>query len=422
MDDGKTSEFHPHIPGSLLRNSQFVLLLTYRTFIILSYQIVAVAVGWHIYQLTRDPLALGLIGLAEVLPYFGCALFAGYLVDYLPRRKIGIAASIGLMFSALILLAIVSGAIPAGTTTFPTITIYLAIALNGIVRSFLRPVNAALFARVLHRKDYSRGTGISTVMMQIALVVGPAIGGLLIGFSGEAAAYGTASILAFIAAMTVATLRVTEPVKLPQRAPVFKSIGEGLQFVWKTKVLFGAQALDMFSVLFGGAVALLPAFITDVLHTGPESLGLLRAAPAVGSILIGIWLSLRPPEACAGYILFGAVVGFGICIIGFALSGELWLSALLLMLSGCFDSASVVIRTTIMQLSTPEGMRGRVSAINGIFIGSSNELGALESGVAARLIGLVPSVIFGGCMTLGIAGITAKLVPKLRRLDLRQLY
>jgi MFS family permease len=192
--------------------------------------------------------------------------------------------------------------------------------------------------------------------------------------------------------------------------------------VFGHQVLLGALALDMFSVLFGGAVALLPAFIKDILHAGPEALGILRAAPAVGAVLVGLWLSRRPPEHNAGRLLLIAVAGFGLCIIGFALSRELWLSAALLLASGLCDGVSVVIRSTILQLATPDEMRGRVSAINGIFIGSSNELGAFESGVAAKLLGLVPSVIFGGCMTLGVVAATARLAPKLRRLDLRQLH
>ncbi len=202
---------------------------------------------------------------------------------------------------------------------------------------------------------------------------------------------------------------------------MFKSIGEGLRFVFNNQIVLGAQALDMFSVLFGGAVAMLPAFIHDILHYGPEALGILRAAPAVGAVLIGLWLARRPPQRNAGRLLLYAVAGFGLCIIGFALSRYLWLSALFLMLSGMCDGVSVVLRSTILQLSTPDHLRGRVSSINGIFIGSSNELGAFESGLAARLLGVVPSVILGGCMTLGVVAATAKLAPKLRKLDLRDL-
>ena len=412
----------PRTGESPLRNRGFLGLLAYRLLAILSYQIVAVTVGWHVYQLTHNAFSLGLIGLTEVIPYFCFALFAGYLVDHLPRRKLGMAACIGLVVSSLILAGVTSGVLPSGAGSFQTLTIYAAIALNGVVRAFLGPVNSALFARVLKREQYARGAGISSVVMQTGLVVGPAIGGLLVGWSGMTSAYLVAGALAAAAAVAIITLRVTEPPAPAQRAPVFRSIGEGLRFVWKTQILLGAQALDMFSVLFGGAVALLPAFISDILHAGPEALGILRAAPAAGAVLVGVWLANRPPERNAGRMMLFAVAGFGLCIIAFALSRHLWLSAALLMLSGIFDGVSMVVRSTIMQLATPDHMRGRVASINGIFIGSSNELGAFESGLAAKLLGLVPSVIFGGCMTLGVVVATARLAPKLRRLDLRELH
>lgn len=408
--------------GSPLRSGGFVGLLAYRLLAILSYQIVAVTVGWHIYEITRDALALGLIGLTEVIPYFCFALFAGYLVDHLPRRKLGMAACLGLVASSLMLAGVAAGVLPSGFGGFDTLTIYAAIALNGVVRAFLGPVNAALFARVLRREQYARGASISSVVMQTGLVVGPAIGGLIVGWSSMTAAYATAAALAAAAAVAIISLRVTEPAKQLHNPPVFRSIGDGLRFVWKTQILLGSQALDMFSVLFGGAVALLPAFIADILHAGPEALGILRSAPAAGAVLVGLWLSNRPPGRNAGRMMLFSVAGFGLCIIGFALSRHLWLSATLLMFSGIFDGVSMVVRSTIMQLATPDHMRGRVASISGIFIGSSNELGAFESGVAARLLGLVPSVIFGGCMTLGIVAATAKLAPKLRRLDLRELH
>jgi MFS family permease len=260
------------------------------------------------------------------------------------------------------------------------------------------------------------------VVFQLGLIVGPAVGGLIVGLSGKGASYATAGVLAVAALAALALLRVDEPPALPTRTPVFASIHEGLRFVFGHQILLGALALDMFSVLFGGAVALLPAFIKDILHEGPEALGILRSAPAVGAVLVGLWFSRRPPELNAGRLLLAAVAGFGLCIIAFALSTHLWLSAGLLFASGLCDGVSVVIRSTILQLATPDAMRGRVSAINGIFIGSSNELGAFESGLAAKLLGLVPSVIFGGCMTLGVVATTAKLAPKLRRLDLRELH
>ena len=408
--------------STLLRNRGFTGLLGYRLLALLSYQIVAVTVGWHIYEITHDALALGLIGLAEVIPYFCFALFAGYAVDHLPRRKLGMAACVGLAATTLVLAGVAGGLLPAGFGRFETITIYGAIAVNGMVRVFFAPVYMSLLARVLKRSQYPRGAGISSVVMQTGLVLGPALGGVLVAWGGKTSAYLVAAVLAIAAAIAVITLRVTEPPLPTERAPVFKSIGEGLRFVFNTQVVLGAQALDMFSVLFGGAVALLPAFITDVLHYGPEALGLLRAAPAAGAVIIGIYLARHPLQRHAGRALLIAVAGFGLCIIGFALSRDLWLSALFLMMSGMCDGVSVVLRSTILQLATPDHLRGRVSSINGIFIGSSNELGAFESGVAARLLGLVPSVVFGGCMTLLVVAATAKLAPRLRRLDLRELH
>ena len=406
---------------SLLHNRGFVGLLVYRLLAMMSYQIVAVTVGWHIYKLTNDTLALGLIGLTEVVPYFCFALFAGYAVDHLPRRKLGMFACLGLLLTTLMLAGVASGHLPTGAFGIGTLTIYAAIAINGVVRAFLSPVYMSLFARVLKREQFARGAGVGSVVMQTGLVVGPALGGGLIAWGGVTSAYLTSAAFALAAAIAIVSLRVTEPAPAAERAPVFKSIGEGLRFVFNNQVVLGAQALDMFSVLFGGAVALLPAFIHDVLHYGPEALGILRAAPAAGAVLIGLWLARHPPQKNAGRLLLYAVAGFGLCIIGFALSRQFWLSATMLLLSGMCDGVSVVLRSTILQLSTPDEMRGRVSSINGIFIGSSNELGAFESGVAARLMGLVPSVVFGGCMTLAVVAATAKLAPKLRRLNLRDL-
>ena len=403
---------------SPLRSRGFRELLTYRILVILSYQIVAVTVGWHVYELTRDLLALGLIGLAEVIPYFCVAPFAGYLVDHLPRRRLGAVACAGLAITALLLVAISAGWVESRGTWM----IYAAIALTGTVRSFLSPVYNALSAMVLSRAQYGRGAGIGSVAFQLGLVIGPAIGGGLVSWSGKTGAYAVAAVLAILAAIALLSVKVDEPEFAGERAPIFASIGEGLRFVFSHQIVLGALALDMFAVLFGGAVALLPAFIKDILHAGPEALGILRAAPAAGAVMVALWMSKHTPERNAGRLLLGVVAGFGLCIIGFALSKSLWLSAALLLASGMFDGISVVLRATILQLATPNAMRGRVSAINGIFIGSSNELGAFESGLAARLMGLVPSVVFGGCMTLGIVAATARWAPKLRRLDLRTLH
>ena len=402
---------------SPLRDPRYRVLLGYRLCAILSYQIVAVTVGWHVYELTRDPFALGLVGLAEVLPFIGMALFAGYLVDQSPKKRLGAMACAGLATTALLLTFIASGHLAPGAT-WP---IYAAIVLTGLVRSFLTPVYTALFAQVLRREQFARGASIGSVAFQTALVCGPALGGVLVGWAGKTAAYAVAAALALVAGGVLLSLRVAEPRSEAPRPPVFASIREGLRLVFKTQVMLAAQALDLFAVLFGGAISLAPAFITEILHYGPEGLGILRGAPALGAVAVGIVLARRPPGRHAGRLLLWAVAGFGLCIIGFGLSRNFWLSALFLLLSGVCDGVSVVLRTTIMQLVTPDGMRGRVASINGIFIGSSNELGAFYAGSMARLLGLVPAVVLGGFVTLGVVGVTALKAPQLRRLDLRRL-
>lgn len=401
-----------------LRNPAFLALLSFRLLVTLSYQIVAVVVGWHIYELTHDALALGLIGLAEVIPYFCFALFAGYAVDHYSRRRIGLFACALLLVNATMLTVLSA----RGVSATQAWSIYGAVALSGVARAFISPAYNSIFGLILPREQFGRAAGIGSSIFQGALVIGPALGGVLVGWVSKTAAYGTALGLAVAAALALALLRFSEPPARAERAPIFASIAEGLRFVFGNQVILGAQALDMFAVLFGGAVALLPAFIHDILHYGPEGLGILRAAPAVGAVATGLMLAHRPLDRHAGRLLLATVAGFGVCIILFALSRNFWLSAALLLLSGAFDGVSVVLRSTILQLATPDAMRGRVSSINGLFIGSSNELGAFESGVAARLLGLVPSVIFGGSMTLLVVAITSRLAPKLRQLHVSQLH
>lgn len=408
----------------LLKIQQFAFLklLSYRILMVLAYQMLAVAVGWHMYEITHDPLSLGLIGLAEVIPYFSTALFAGHAIDhYLSRRFFAMLAAIMLLLNALLLTAISANWVSVGgvSTTF---WIYASIAFTGFARAFIAPSYNTLFAIILPRKKYAQAAGMGSAMFQIGLILGPAIGGLLIGFTSKTITYGVAALLCLAGLIAMAMLKIKEPKAPDEPLTIFKSINEGLQFVFSSQIILGAMTLDMFAVLFGGAVAMLPAFIKDIYHLGPESLGILRASPAIGAILTGLWLAKHPINYHAGRWLLGAVAGFGFCMIGFGLSTYFWVAAFMLLLSGIFDGISVVMRQTILQLATPDAMRGRVSAINGIFIGSSNELGAFESGVAARLLGLVPSVIFGGLATLGVVGITAKFAPQLRRLELHQLH
>lgn len=401
----------------LLARPGFSLLLAYRISAMLSYQIVAVTVGWHIYEVTRDPFSLGLVGLAEVLPFFCVAPFAGYLVDHLPRRRLGMLACTGLVLTAIVLAAVAKGWLPFHGV-WP---IYAAIALTGMVRAFLSPIYNALFARVLERGQFARGAGLGAVVFQVGMVAGPALGGALVAWGGKGVAYAVAAGAALGALCCLGLLRVSEPVHAGPAAPIFKSIAEGGRFVLGNRIMLGAMALDMFSVLLGGVVAMLPAFLHEILHHGPEGLGILRAAPALGSVCVGLWLARRPLQRHAGRVLLFAVAGFGLCVIAFGLSSSFWLSALILLFYGAFDGVSVVVRSTILQLATPEEMRGRVSSINGIFISSSNELGAFYAGTMARLLGLVPAVVLGGFAVLSVAGITAWKNPTLRRLNLRDL-
>jgi MFS family permease len=396
---------------------RFLKLLSYRLLIVLAYQMIAIVAGWHIYELTHDTLALGFIGLAEVIPYFSFTLFAGYAVDHYSRRMFGVLSCLMVCISALALMAVSSGWITGNTLWW----LYGAIAFNGIARAFISPSYSAMFALVLSRDQYARASGIGSSMFQLGLAFGPALGGILVGLAGKSTGYGVAAVLSLCAAFALLSLRIEEPPSA-ESSPVFASIAGGVRFVFSNQIILGALALDMFAVLFGGAVAMLPAFIQDVYHYGPEGLGILRAAPAIGALITGLILARRPINLHAGRWLLSAVAGFGLCIITFALTVNIWIAGVLLLLSGICDGVSVVLRTTIMQLATPDSMRGRVAAINGIFIGSANELGAVESGIAARLLGLIPSVIFGGVMTISIVAATAKLAPKLRKLELHQLY
>jgi MFS family permease len=410
-----------HLTVNQLFTSQqfaFTKLLAFRIQMVLAYQIMAVTVGWHIYEITHDPLALGLVGLAEVIPYFSSALFAGHAVDHYFSRR-GFACLAGLMLGANALL--LTGISLGWIAQYVEVWIYVSIAFTGLARAFIAPSYNTIFALIIPRKSFATASSAGSAMFQVGLILGPAIGGMLVGFASKSAAYLLAAALCFGAMLAMILLKVKEPPAVDS-PPVFKSIGEGLRFVWGNQIVFGAQMLDMFAVLFGGAVAMLPAFVQDIYQMGPEGLGILRSAPAVGAILTGLWLTKRPINLHAGRYLLFAVAGFGLCMISFALTKHYWVAAIILMASGVFDGVSVVLRQTILQLATPDHMRGRVSAINGIFIGSSNELGAFESGVAAKLLGLIPSVIFGGAMTIAVVGATAKLAPKLRNLELKQLH
>lgn len=400
-----------------MKTSQaFRTLLLYRVGAALSYQIMMVAVGWHIYEITHSVVSLGLIGLAELVPYFALALYSGHAVDHYSRKKISALAS-----AIHILVALFLAAIALGFLTPPVPLIYTAVGFIGVARALLRPSYQALFGQIIPRDELTKYTAYATASFQICVVVGPGLGGLLIGFTSLTWTYAFAALSGLISLYGVTLIRVQQEKSSGPAGRIIKSLMEGFDYVRKHEFILSTMALDMFAVLFGGAVSILPAFVSEVLHGGPEMLGILRAAPAAGSVLMGIYLARRPVLNDSGKYILLSVAGFGFSIIAFGVSTSLWICAFFLFVSGVFDSISAVIRSSILQLTTPDHMRGRISSINGIFIGSSNELGALESGLAASLFGLVPSIIFGGVATIAVVLITYKLAPHLSKLHLKDM-
>jgi MFS family permease len=378
----------------------------------LAQQIQAVVVGWQIYALTKDPLALGLIGLSEALPFISIALFSGHVADRTDRRKVALT-SLAVLLGCASTLFVLSFRLAPGASVWP---MYLVVATGGIARSFLVPARNALAAELVPRELFPRAVAWRSGVWQVAAVVGPALGGLLYAFGSARLAYAVAAVLFAGGLLSLSQVDRVYIANEVNEDSVWDSLRVGVRFVLHQPLLLGAMALDMFSVLFGGAIALLPIFADSILHVGPKGLGVLQSAPAAGAVAMSLVLTLRRPFARAGRALFVAVGGFGLAIIGFGLSRSFVLSVVLLSLSGMLDAVSVVIRSTLLQVFTPPNLLGRVSAVNSIFIGSSNEIGAFESGLTAKLMGAVPSVLFGGAMTLLVVVVTAWRLPQLRRL------
>jgi MFS family permease len=403
-----------HDPYAALRHKNFVWLLVSYALSTVAREAQIVVVGWQVFALTRDPLSLGLIGLAEALPLIAMALYAGHVADRVSRRTVAIAGTFAVLLSAIALYLFTVTSFIAHGRVWP---VYAVIFFSGIARSFTRPALTALSAELVPRELYTNAVTWRSSAWQAAAVGGPALGGLLYGFSGPALAYGVVAVLTAVSLIGVALI-AHDARPEPSGSTVVESVKLGLRFLFRQPVLLPAMTLDLFSVLFGGATALLPIF-AERMHAGPQGLGLLRAAPAVGSIVVGLVVAHRAPMRRAGRALFACVGLFGLCMIAFALSRSFWLSFSILGLSGAADQVSVIIRGTLMTTLTPRELLGRVSAVNQIFIGSSNEIGAFESGVAARILGVVPSVIFGGVMTLVVITVVAMWSPPLR--EMREL-
>jgi MFS family permease len=371
----------------------------------MAFMIQEVAIGYELYTITRDPLALGLTGLATFVPFFGLSLFGGHLADRLSKRLI-IVVAVGVIGLGSLLLHIVARSAESGAISHTALVpvIYVTVFMIGVCRAFQSPAASSLRAFLVPVTVYENAATWNSSSFQTGAILGPAIAGFLFSWLGFPDTLLVVISLFACALLLYARTGHTRPEGRRAGGTLLGSLREGIAFVWGTKVILYAISLDLFSVLFGGVFALLPIYAQDILKTGAQGLGILRAAPSAGAVITLMMLQRVSPMEHAWRNLLGAVAGFGVSIIVFALSPWMALSVAALFLSGAFDSVSVVIRQTILQLKTPDVMRGRVMSVNGIFVSSSNELGAFESGVAARLMGVVPSAVFGGAMTLLIVG------------------
>ncbi|WP_036150532.1 MFS transporter [Maribacter forsetii] len=408
-------------PYAALRYKEFNIFLLVRFAMVFAWSMQFIVIEWQVYSMTKDPLSLGIIGLMEVIPAVGMALFAGHIVDQKEKRNLLIKCIFGF---SVISFGLFMLSMPSVLETYETKVIlygiYALVFCGGLVRAFLGPTIFSLIALIVPKKIYPNAATWSSTTWQMASVLGPALAGFsisLIGVHWSMCVIFGFSLLALTALFNISKKPILNP-KIGE--PVFQSLKEGLTFVFKTRAVLGALTLDMIAVLFGGAVALLPIFAQDILHVGSEGFGVLRAAPAVGAALTMLGSTRFPLHKNAGKKLLLAVFGFGVCMIVFGLSTYFWLSVAALFLSGAVDGVSMIIRQTILQLKTPDNMRGRVASVNSMFVGSSNELGAFESGVTAKLMGTVTAVVFGGTMTLLTVGLTAIVSPKFRKLDLQK--
>lgn len=396
-----------------LRIPDYRWFLSMRLMTTLSVQIMSVSVGYYVYELTDDPLMLGFIGLAEAVPAIGISLWAGHLADKYNRRNLlaGCIAVLLLCSLALFGVALLSEILgKAGVLS----SLYVIVFFTGIARGFFSPTNFAFLPQIVDREQLQNAISWNGSTWEVASITGLGMGGLLYGFGGVALTFGTMSALCSAALIFVLKIAPRPNPPFDRSEKAIARIRAGLDFVFSRQIIISAIAMDLFAVFFGGAVALMPVFAKDILQVGPEGAGILRASMAVGAVLMALFLAHRPLGKGAGRIMLWCVAGFGLCNIFFALSTHFYLSCGLMLLAGMFDEVSVFIRSALVHFNTPENMKGRVSSVSSIFITSSNELGAFESGVAARLMGTELSVVFGGLMTLGVVAFTWWRAPQLR--------
>ena len=405
-------------PFAAVRILEFRNLLMGRFIFIMGLRMMSTLVGWWIYLLTNDPFAIGLIGLSEVVPAVSFALYAGHIIDQSEKRKL-LLRGVCFYFIAVIVLIFISSPFTAGYLNSHRIAIciYFVIFCTGIIRAFTGPVISTMIALIVPRNDLQNATTWSQGTWLSASVTGHATGGFLIGAVGITGTLIVICCLITTSFFLLSRLKQKLPFTIKGEVRTWESVKQGLGFVFKTKEILGAVCLDLFAVLFGGAVALIPIYARDILKVGPEGFGFLNAAADLGSIIIVVLLTLFPLKKKQGKTLLLAVAGFGACIIVFGISKIFFLSFIALLISGMLDGISVVVRGTITQLKTPDAMRGRVMSVTSMFVNSSNELGQFESGMTAKLFGTVPSVIFGGTMTLLVVIITWFKAPTLRKME-----
>lgn len=407
-------------PYAVFMVPEFVPFIGGRFFLTIAIQMQSVIVGWQVYALTKNVFALGMIGLTEAIPFIITSFFSGHVADSFDRRKIIRWATSFFMLATLALFYF-SLNDSAFLKAYGVSPIFGVIVSVGIARGFLSPAVPSLLTQIVPRHLYTNSATWNTTVWHIGAIAGPAMAGIIYGYFGGSVAYGI-NVLFLLLSIFFFSFISFRPLPAKQQHESLKqSLMVGIKFVFSQQIILGALSLDLFAVLFGGAVAMLPAIADTVLHVGPKELGILRAAPAAGAVLMALILAYHPPIKNSGKKLLLSVSAFGLFTILFALSTNFYLSLFLLLLTGAFDNVSVVIRHTILQLLTPNEMRGRVSSVNSIFIGSSNEIGAFESGIAARAMGLKPSIVFGGVMTLLVVALVAKVSPSLRKLSLNKI-
>lgn len=418
MADKSTIEQITDDPFAAVRIPEFKNLIIGRFTFIMALRMMSTLVAWWVYELTGDPFAIGLVGLSEVIPAISMALYSGHVIDSSEKRKLLLRGVFFYLCTAGVLLFFsTSYIINHFSNQYITIGIYAVIFCTGIIRSFTGPTFSAILANTVPRQYLQNATTWSQGSWLTASVTGHALGGILLAKIGITNTLITVSCLLVLAFAILTQLQPKPPMAKTSEKKTWESMKEGLRFVFRTKEILGAFTLDMFAVLFGGAVAMVPVYAKDILKAGPMGFGWLNAAIDIGAIFIVILLTIFPMKKAQGKKLFLAVAGFGVCIILFALSRWYLLSFAALLIAGMLDGVSVVVRGTVMQLKTPDHMRGRVSSVGSMFINSSNELGQFESGLAARVMGVTPSVVFGGCMTLIVVIITWFKAPTLRKFE-----